>query len=89
MRVISKLQKKYTFSVTGPIRELGEQMRFLKRVFVVESEGLAMYSDPKYINKILNVLEIKNPRKRKVPTNAEWCTEDRSTALDERQRASE
>ena len=85
IRIISKLQEKYTLSVTGPIRELGEQMRFLKRIFVVESEGLAMYSDPKYINKILNVLEIKNPRKRKVPTNPEWCTEDQSTALDERQ----
>ena len=85
IRVISKLQEKYTLSVTGPVRDLGEQMSFLKRIFVVESEGLAMYSDPKYIDKILNVLEIKNPRKRKVPTNPEWCTEDQSTALDERQ----
>ena len=55
----------------------------LKRIFVIECEGLAMYSDPKYIHKIMSVLGIQNPWKRKVPTSPEWCTEDHSALLDD------
>ncbi|CAE7752594.1 unnamed protein product [Symbiodinium sp. CCMP2592] len=80
-KILGKLGEKYVMTITGPIRDPGEQIRFLKRLFVIEEAGLAMYSDPKYLQKMAKLLGITRPRMRKVPCTPEWCTPDCSSAL--------
>jgi len=86
-RILEELGEKYVMTITGPIRNPGEQIRFLKRLFVIEEAGLAMYSDPKYLQKMAALLGITRPRMRKVPCTPEWCTLDCSSALDAEEHA--
>ena len=82
--VIDKLKSKYKLSVTGPIStaEIGERVRFLKRIFTITDDGIWVQSDPKYLAKMMKLLGLVKPCSRKVPCAPEICSPDVSPALD-------
>ena len=87
--VIDQLKAKYKLSVTGPISTaaIGERVRFLKRIFTITEDGILMQSDPKYLTKMLKLLNLTKPRSRKVPCAPEICSPDITPALDTQRHA--
>ncbi|CAE7830600.1 unnamed protein product [Symbiodinium sp. CCMP2592] len=80
-KILGKLGEKYVMTLTGPIRDPGEQIRFSKRLFVIEEAGLAMYSDPKYLQKMAKLLGITRPRMRKDTIALSSCESELISAV--------
>ena len=79
--VTNVLKSKYKLEVSDPLRRPGDRLRFLKRTFEVVEEGLQISVDPKYLEKVVEILGITRPRSRKVPSTQEIRASDDSPPL--------
>ncbi|CAE7765176.1 unnamed protein product [Symbiodinium sp. CCMP2592] len=81
-QTVGVLKEKYKLECSPPLKEVGDQLRFLKRTLEVVPEGLRIVIDPKYVEKILQVLGISKPRSRKVPSTTDLTALDETEKLD-------
>ncbi|CAE7728347.1 RE2 [Symbiodinium sp. CCMP2592] len=81
-QTVGALKEKYKLECSPPLKEVGDQLRFLKRTLEVVPEGLRIVIDPKYVEKILQVLGISKPRSRKVPSTTDLTALDETEKLD-------
>ena len=65
------LEKKYKVQVSDPVSKPGDSLKFLKKDITVTKDGLVISLDDKYLSKLCELLNITNPRHRRVP-----CTQD-------------
>ena len=80
---VSILQQKYRLEVSPVVKNIGDQLKFLKRTLEVVEDGLKIHIDAKYVEKVVSILAISNPRHRKVPTTHDLTMKDESEYLDE------
>ena len=80
---VSVLQQKYRLEVSPVVKNIGDQLKFLKRTLEVVEDGLKIHIDAKYIEKVVSILGITNPRHRKVPATSDLTMKDESEYLDE------
>ena len=69
--VVEVLEKKYKVQVSDPVSKPGDSLKFLKKDITVTKDGLVISLDDKYLSKLCELLNITNPRHRRVP-----CTQD-------------
>ncbi|CAE7834903.1 RE2 [Symbiodinium sp. CCMP2592] len=81
-QTVGVLKEKYKLECSPPLKDVGDQLRFLKRTLEVVPEGLRIVIDPKYVEKILQVLGISKPRSRKVPSTTDLTALDETEKLD-------
>ena len=55
------LKDKYKLECSVPLKEVGDQVRFLKRTLEVIPEGLQIHIDPKYVEKVVSIWELCIP----------------------------
>ena len=79
--VVDTLSEKYDLTVSPPLKKVGDQLRFLKRTLEVVPQGLKVIIDPKYIEKMIGLLNLTHVRTRKVPSTHEITTADDSEPL--------
>ena len=82
-KTVETLKAKYKLECSPPLKNVGDQLRFLKRTLEVVPEGLKINVDPKYIEKVIKILGIVNPRHRKVPASTDLTGADDTEKLDE------
>ena len=79
--VVEVLEKKYKVQVSGVVRKPGDSLRFLKKEFTVTDEGLEITLDPKYIDRVCELLNVVNPKQRRVPCSQDILSRDESDPL--------
>ena len=82
-KTVETLKAKYTLECSPPLKNVGDQLRFLKRTLEVVPEGLKINVDPKHIEKVIKILGIVNPRHRKVPASTDLTGADDTEKLNE------
>ena len=82
-KTVAALKEKYKLECSPPLKNVGDQLRFLKRTLEIVPEGLRIVLDSKYVEKILQVLGISSPRARKVPSTTDLTNLDETEKLDE------
>ena len=78
---VDTLSEKYNLTVSPPLKKVGDQLRFLKRTLEVAPQGLKVIIDPKYMEKMIGLLNLTHVRTRKVPSTREITTADDSEPL--------
>ena len=54
------LKEKYKLERSAPLKEVGDQVRFLKRTLEVIPEALQIHIDPKYVEKVVGREHLRN-----------------------------
>ena len=83
--VVEVLEKKYKVQVSDVVCKPGDSLRFLKKEFTVTDEGLEITLDPKYIDRVCELLNVVNPKRRRVPCSQDILSRDDSDPLSESQ----
>ena len=79
--VVKVLETRYKVQVSDPVCKPGDSLRFLKKELVVTEDGVTINLDPKYLDRVCEILGIVNPKRRRVPCSQDILASDESAEL--------
>ena len=79
----SVLKGKYKLELSEMAENVGDSVRFLKKEFLITESGAEVKVSAKYLDKIIETLDIKRIRTRKTPCSIEISKPDTSQELDD------
>ena len=77
------LKGKYKLELSETAENVGDSVRFLKKEFLITESGIEIKVSAKYLDKIIETLDIKRIRTRKTPCSIEISKPDTSQELDD------
>ena len=78
-KLLKQLSKHVKVQVSEPLNEVGDEIEFLKRRYVLTDEGIVMYSGRRHLEGLLNALG--NVRERDAPADQSFLDVDSSDDL--------
>ena len=81
-KIIKKLGERVVVQVSDPLAEVGESVEFLKRKYLLEDQGIVMFSGDKHLDGLVKALG-ENVRARDTPVDQTVLEPDTSAVLSE------
>ena len=82
-KLIDELSKVVTVQVSDPLKDIEDEIEFLKRRYVCSEQGITMYGSRKHVDGLLDILG--NVKERDTPTDQSFLEPDNTEELNETQ----